>query len=118
MIRNVKDIYYGLEARNGIDADWPMTLILSKECAEELYDILRKRYHRESRAKKKCPKCNRKPITRYSTNKGIYICCSRCHMKTETYSTEIEAIRGWNRMVSEIESESSNKTSNDNQSLI
>ena len=105
MIRNVKDIYYGLEARNGIDADWPMTLILSKECAEELYDILRKRYYRESRAKKKCPKCNRKPNMWYSVGKGNYIRCPVCHMKTELYSTEIEAIRGWNRMVDEIESE-------------
>lgn len=102
MIRNVKDIYYGLEARNGIDADWPMTLILSKECAEELYDILRKRYHYESRAKKKYPKCNRKPNMWYSCKKGNYLRCPVCDMKTETYLTEIEAIRGWNRMVSEM----------------
>lgn len=103
MIRSVKDIYYGLEARNGIDADWPMTLILSKECAEELHDILRKKYHRESRAKKKCPKCNRKPNMWYnSMRKGNYLRCPKCHMKTEVYSTQIEAIRGWNRMVGEI----------------
>lgn len=110
MIRNVKDIYYGLEARNGIDADWPMTLILSKECAEELHDILRKRYYRESRAKKKCPKCGRKPNMWHYVQKGSYLRCPGCHMKTEPYSTEIEAIRGWNRMVDEMNSEETEKS--------
>ena len=107
MIRSVKDIYYGLDARKDIEADWPMTLILSKECAEELYDMLRKKYYRESRAKKKCPKCGRKPNMWYGFNKGHYLRCPVCHMSTELYSTEIEAIRGWNRMVGEIESEKS-----------
>lgn len=107
MINSAKDIYYGLEARNGIDADWPMTLILSKECADELYKILYRHYHYESKAKKKCPKCNRKPSV-WRIHWGLYqIKCPVCHMKTEVYTSEIEAIRGWNRMVDEMTSKNS-----------
>ena len=57
----------------------------------------------------KCPFCGREASIYVTYDDGYYVCCDECGCCLPVYNTEEDAIREWNRRVSEVaENEMSN----------
>ena len=84
----------------------PCHLIMYREdinkTQEELIARWNKRKTKPYESRKKLPcTCGRKMLSIWDGPDGKFVKCPKCDKRTEQYKTEIEAIRAWNKMISE-----------------
>lgn len=100
MNQKLNELYECLKAYKATNKKPPYTITMDQETCDELCKILEqhsKKY--ETRAKKKCPNCNRKPHVWYCMNRMRMVKCPKCGLAAKQFKTEIDAIRDWNKMI-------------------